>query len=336
MRQLGPYSLSVLIGRGGLGAVYKGIDTRTGAQVAVKVLHRSSDSGVASRRLAREFRALREVNHPNIIRVLDAGTDEGTAYLVMELIDGLLLRSWLDARFDDPAWTPRVGSVDVHDGSESGSRSRSAVTGEPPAELPEEADSVPGHRRPAAKAGASDEPAVLAEAARLELNRPLRLKKLRSALVQMSSALELIHSHGLVHRDIKPSNVLVADGGRIKLLDFGLVKDRSGDGDTTATGNVVGTYRYLSPEQARGEAVDERSDLYSLGCLLYEMLCGRPPFMQRQTSALFDAILNRAAPLPSAFNPEVDAGLAALAVWLLSKRPEARPQSASELLRAIG
>ena len=135
-----------------------------------------------------------------------------------------------------------------------------------------------------------------------------------------------------------PGNILVRQDRRAALVDFGLAK-RMTDPEITDHGHVVGTYRYMSPEQARGETLDRRSDLYSLGATLYELLAGRPAFPHRNQLELLEAIIHQEPPDPSRINPGAPAALGSLAERLLQKRPEERPQNAAEvalLLRVIG
>jgi serine/threonine protein kinase len=170
---------------------------------------------------------------------------------------------------------------------------------------------------------------------RAKLNDRDRIARLRHVIAQMCDGLACIHARGLVHRDVKPSNVLIAEDGVAKLVDFGLVKSTLSSGNTTAAGRVVGTYRYMSPEQARGARVDGRSDLYSLGCLTYEMLCGRAPFIQQQTPDLLHAIVYQSPPPIHSINPGADSTLVAIAEKLLHKNPQARPSSAVDVARRL-
>ncbi len=154
----------------------------------------------------------------------------------------------------------------------------------------------------------------------------------------MCDGLSFVHGRGLLHRDVKPSNVLVTEARKAILVDFGLAK-RFTDDPITDHGRVVGTYRYMSPEQARGETLDRRSDLYSLGATLYELLAGRPPFTHGNPYELLEAIVNREPPDLLRINPGAPPPLVRLAERLLSKRPLDRPESAAEvsvLLRAVG
>jgi serine/threonine-protein kinase len=243
-----------------MGTVYRASDLRLDREVAVKVLPDwlvdQDPTSVA--RFEREARAAAALNHPAVVAIYDTGADQGSRFIVMELIEGRSLGEILraDGRLD------------------------------------------PGR---AAGIGA-----------------------------RVADALAAAHAAGIVHRDIKPANVMVTTDGSVKVLDFGIARAM---GSTTLTQDamVVGSAAYMSPEQALGEPADERSDIYSLGCVLYALLVGQPPF--RGDSAA--AILNQHANVPPrsvrAENPAVPAGLAALVMRMLEKDPTRRPQSAEEV-----
>jgi serine/threonine protein kinase len=167
------------------------------------------------------------------------------------------------------------------------------------------------------------------------LNRPSRLRRLAETLEQVCDALAYVHSRGLVHRDLKPSNIMVDDERRVRLMDFGLVRSIDEGRTVTLSRRVVGTYRYMAPEQARGLQVDARADLYSLGVILYELLCGRPPFLSQAPGELAREILTRRPPPVATVNPGADPRLAAVAERLLRKDPAERFQSAQDVLEAL-
>ncbi|MFW6692551.1 Stk1 family PASTA domain-containing Ser/Thr kinase [Streptomyces sp. MAR4 CNX-425] len=145
-------------------------------------------------------------------------------------------------------------------------------------------------------------------------------------------ALEYSHRSGIVHRDIKPANVMLTRTGQVKVMDFGIARAMGDSGMTmTQTAAVIGTAQYLSPEQAKGEQVDARSDLYSTGCLLYELLTGRPPFVGDSPVAVAYQHVREEAQPPSAFDPEVTPEMDAIVMKALVKDPDYRYQSADEM-----
>jgi serine/threonine-protein kinase len=153
-------------------------------------------------------------------------------------------------------------------------------------------------------------------------------------------ALDFSHRNGIVHRDVKPGNVMIARDGSVKVMDFGIARALSGDAATvTQTAAVIGTAQYLSPEQARGETVDARSDVYSTGCLIYELVAGAPPFTGDSPVAVAYQHVRENAPVPSSINPEVPPALDSIVMKALAKNPMNRYQSAADmradLLRAL-
>jgi serine/threonine protein kinase len=321
----GPFRLERQVGRGGLGAVFRAVDSRTGATVALKMLAPGGDPS-AARRLEREFDALRHLHHPNIVRVLDLGDEDGMPWLEMEYVDGMVLRDWLTIASEPEALEPEA-EADAQEGVDLDV-------------LFEEPDSgallaAARARRLNVETGIE---AMLTAEEQGEQNQPERLVALCEALAQVCDGLSFIHSRALLHRDVKPSNILVTPERRAILVDFGLAK-RVSDDQITDHGRVVGTYRYMSPEQARGEALDRRSDVYAVGVTLYELLAGRPPFTHLNQLDLLEAIVGKPAPPLSGINPGAPTALCALTERMLSKNRADRPGNAGEvalMLRAVG
>jgi len=260
----GRYRIDAPLARGGMATVWRAHDELLGRAVACKTLHPELAHDEALRvRFRQEAVAAAGIEHPNVVSVYDTGEDDGTAFIVMELVEGESLRQRLD----------RVGALD-----------------------PATAGAIAG---------------------------------------QVAIALAHAHAQGVVHRDVKPANVLLARDGMVKVTDFGIAK-ATGGADLTRTGMVVGTARYLSPEQVQGLPTDARTDVYALGLVLYEMLAGRPAY---SGDTEFATALARLAAPPTDLTrvrPEVPAPLAAVVAAAL--QPEAAhriPDAATfaELLR---
>ncbi|SCL38544.1 serine/threonine protein kinase [Micromonospora pallida] len=167
---------------------------------------------------------------------------------------------------------------------------------------------------------------VLGAEGRLQPRRALEIT------ADMCAALEFSHRHGIIHRDIKPGNVMLTLTGQVKVMDFGIARAlASGATTMTQTSAVIGTAQYLSPEQARGEAVDARSDVYAAGCVLFELVCGHPPFVGDSPVSVAYQHVREAPPTPSDINPDVTPPIDAIVLKALSKNPLNRYQSAGEM-----
>lgn len=174
------------------------------------------------------------------------------------------------------------------------------------------------------------------ESLRELLAREGRLPADRAVAVtaQVCDALEAVHQRGVVHRDVTPANIMICPDGRAKVMDFGIAR-LGADASVTATGLVIGTPAYMSPEQVRSQAVDARSDVYSLGCCLFHQLAGRPPFVGSDPVALAYQHVKEPPPSPIDLRPDVAPELATVVLRAIAKRPEDRYQSAAELRAAL-
>ena len=267
---LAHYTIIAKIGAGGMGEVYRARDTRLDREVAIKLLPAavSSDADRLTR-FEQEARATSALNHPNILTVYDIGTENGSPYIVAELLEGEELRDRLDAG-------------------------------------------------------------------------PIPLRKAIDYAQQIVSGLSAAHEKGIVHRDLKPENLFVTNDDRVKILDFGLAKLRGGSTDErgsedetrkviTNPGVVMGTVGYMSPEQVRGEKSDHRSDIFSFGAILHEMITGRRAFRRDTMAETMTAILREEPEELSASNPNINPALERIVNRCLEKKPERRFHSAYDL-----
>jgi serine/threonine protein kinase len=167
------------------------------------------------------------------------------------------------------------------------------------------------------------------------LNSPSRIGRLKDVTLQICEALAYIHGHGLIHRDLKPSNIMVDEDRLVRLMDFGLAKFIADDAAVTADGRLVGTFRYMAPEQILGETLDARADLYSLGVIMYELLAGRPPFDAKTPYELWQKVLETEPAPMSTINSKTDKTLSRVAHRLIRKEPDDRYQTAEEIFEAL-
>jgi Tol biopolymer transport system component/predicted Ser/Thr protein kinase len=265
-RTLGPYRIEAVIGEGGMGVVYRALDSKLNRPVAIKVLSGDLADRAARRRFQREAQMASSLNHPHILTVHDAGEFEDRQYLVTELVDGGTLRDWARAE----------------------KRTRRQI---------------------------------------VEL------------LVGVADGLAAAHTAGILHRDIKPANILVARNGYAKLADFGLAKleehstpeapTRTLESEATESGLVRGTIAYMSPEQASGRPLDSRSDIFSFGVVLYELLAGRRPFEGATDLEELQTIIHGD---PRPLGGDVPMALRMVVEKALEKDPSERYQSMRDLV----
>ena len=254
------YEILEILGTGGMAVVYKARCHRLNRLVAIKIL---KDEFARDEEFRRRFRAEGEavamLSHPNIVQVYDVSSSENADYIVMELIDGISLKQYMEKR----------GS--------------------------------------------------------------LNWKETLHFAMQIATGLEHAHSRSIVHRDIKPHNVMVLKNGSVMVMDFGIARVMSKS--STLTKEALGSVHYISPEQAKGSFTDNRSDIYSLGVVMYEMMTGRPPYDGESAVAVAIQHINGGAVLPSVLNPNIPKGLEQIIQKAMALELKDRYTSATEMLR---
>jgi serine/threonine protein kinase/Flp pilus assembly protein TadD len=253
------YKIIDKIGEGGMGVVYKALDTRLDRTVALKFLPpRLLSDADARARFEHEAKSASALNHPNITTIYEIDEVEGRAFIAMEFIDGRSLKDVLR-------------------------------------------------------------------------DKPLELNDILDIAMQMAEGLGAAHEQDVIHRDVKPDNIMVTPRGRVKVMDFGLAKLR-GVTRLTKTGTTLGTLRYMSPEQAEGKELDRRSDLFSFGVILYEMITGRLPFKGDNEAAVIHSIISDTPEPLARYKADVPDGMERIVTKALAKDRDERYQDADDLL----
>jgi serine/threonine protein kinase len=259
----GRYRIEDVLGRGGMGAVYRARDAELERPVAVKLLaEHLADQPAFHDRFLREARLAAQLSHPNIVQVFDVGEEDGSPFIVMECVEGSTLADELKER-------GRLAPEEVVD-----------------------------------------------------------------LALQICGGLEHAHAAGLVHRDIKPQNLLLRPDGTVKIADFGIARAAETT-RLTQMGSVLGTAAYLSPEQALGEEVTASADLYSLGCVLYELLTGRTPYVFSTLPELVVKHREETITPVRELRPDVPERLEAAVMHALARNPDYRPESAAALAEEL-
>lgn len=252
------YEILEKIGTGGMSDVYKAKDHKLNRMVAVKVLKQEfSENENFLSKFRIEAQAAAGLMHPNIVNVYDVGQEEGIHFIVMELVEGITLKKYIEKK------------------------------------------------------------------ARLSY------KEAVSIAIQVCMGIESAHNNHIIHRDIKPQNIIISKEGKVKVTDFGIAKAATSN---TITSNVMGSVHYTSPEQARGGFSDEKSDIYSLGITLFEMLTGRVPFNGETTVAIAIKHIQEEMPSPRDFISEIPLAVEQIVFKCCQKSPDRRYQSMSDLV----
>lgn len=315
---LGDYRILREIGRGGMGVVYEAQQISLGRIVALKVLPfaRMLDRTQLAR-FKNEARAAASLSHPHLVHVHAVGEDRGVHYYAMQYIEGQTVADLI-------ASARPSSSVPVRSGS---GKEASAYT------------DVPTQVVESSKPSSSMSNEALRETLRDQSPSAVTLKsadeqrRIRSVVelaIQAADALEHAHKMGVVHRDIKPSNLLVDSEGHLWIADFGLALIET-DHNLSVTGSMMGTLRYMSPEQMRGDrhVLDHRTDIYSLGATLYEMLVQRPAFADSDVTKLMHSVQDQEPVAPTKLNRAIPLDLQTIVSTAMSKEPDGRYDSAA-------
>lgn len=257
------YRIVRIIGVGGMAVVFEAVDTVMKRTVAVKMLKEEiAGDAQAVKRFINESRAVSMLSHPNIVSIYDVSVRDDLKYIVMERVDGITLKNYMNSR------------------------------------------------------------------------GPLPPKEIMNYTAQILRALDHAHSKGIIHRDIKPQNIMLLKNGKIKVTDFGIAKLPNAE-TVTMTDKAIGTVYYISPEQASGKKIDPRSDIYSLGVVMYEMATGKLPFVADSPVSVALMQVNNQPRPPREILPSVSPGVEAMILTAMEKDPDKRFQSASVMLHYV-
>ena len=256
----GRYEIHELIGVGGMAYVYKAYDRVEGRWVAIKILKEEfSNNSDFLRRFRNESKAIAVLNHPNIVKVYDVSFGDQIQYIVMEFIDGITLKEYIE----------QEGTI--------------------------------------------------------------RWQEAVHFTTQILMALECAHEKGIIHRDIKPQNIMLLQDGSIKVADFGIARFLQSE-TQTMTDKAIGSVHYIAPEQASGDYITDKADIYSVGVMLYEMLTGKLPFVADNAVSVALMQLQAKPVMPRELNPSIPRGLEQITMRAMEKNPMDRFQSAGEML----
>jgi serine/threonine-protein kinase len=303
----GVYRTIERIAEGGMGVVVRAEDARTGEQVAIKTALSTRAADAAA--IQREIVALSGLHHPGIVRMRGFGVQQAGPWIALELLEGRTLADEISSYWPETHGCGEpYGRTDERPTSPARALNvRSVVRARP--NYPRDPNSP---NCPSAGGGHLAEVLPIAQ--------------------QLCLALDHLHRRGLVHRDVKPANVFLRRDGRTTLLDFGLACSVNDPPDRTL---CVGTMEYAAPEQICGAPLDRRADIYSLGCLLYELVTGRPPFRGDSSSEIAERQMRRAPIAPSHLSADVPGRLDDLILAMLAKAPAHRPADAAEVGRRL-
>jgi serine/threonine protein kinase/tetratricopeptide (TPR) repeat protein len=318
LTQVGAYRIGEVLGSGGMGVVYRATHADTGEQVALKTVRAPHGGEVVG--IRSEILALKRLRHPGIVRILDEGIIEGVPWYAMELLAGQTLAQHLRA-----LWRTL---------SASGSQSDSAPSDET-ASVARSDETASMSVLPAAAplAGPVTPSPVVDSGGVLQ-----RLPEVLGLFRRLCAPLAYLHANGVIHRDLKPANVFLRSDGRVTLMDFGLVsrfEGAVGRESLDVAGIFAGTAAYVSPEQIHRQPLDARTDLYALGCMLYEAVTGRRPFVAGSTEALLEMHLSATPLPPSQLVEGLPAALEELILRLLAKHRRDRLGHAGDVAAVL-